>query len=123
MVESIDIPGHFTINKPFYVGFINDNGVATPHHNPEIHLSAPIAGDVNKDDVIDLKDALEIQANWGTNTRSSDINFDGTVDALDFAFFETNYLMQNPTVVDAPKAVKVYKDKSIEDVKRELGIN
>lgn len=123
MVESIDIPGHFTMIKPFYVGFINDNGEPTPHHNPEISLSAPIAGDVNKDDVIDLKDALEIQANWGTNTRNADINFDGTVDAIDFAFFEKNYLMQNPTVVDAPKAVKVYKDKTIEDVKRELGIN
>ncbi|WP_088044490.1 S8 family serine peptidase [Bacillus sp. EAC] len=123
LVESIDLPGHFTIYKPFHVGFVNDEGKATAHHNPEINLIAPVPGDVNKDNVIDIKDAIFIQTYWGTNKRSADINFDGNVDAKDFAFFEKNYLMQNPTVADAPKPVKKYKGKAIEDIKTELGIN
>ncbi|PGS48345.1 S8 family serine peptidase [Bacillus sp. AFS041924] len=122
MVESIDLPGHFTIYKPFHVGFVNDDGEATAHHNPEINLIAPVPGDVNKDEVIDIKDALFIQTYWGTNKRNADINFDGNVDAKDFAFFEKNYLMQNPTVDDSPNPVKKYKGKGIEDIKSELGI-
>jgi hypothetical protein len=121
--ESNDIPGHFTMYVPFHVGFLDDEGTPTAHWNPEVNFSTPIAGDVNKDNVIDLMDALYIQTYWGTNKRSADINFDNIVDAKDFAFFEKNYLMQNPTVEDAPKPVKKYKGKSIDDIKEELGIN
>ncbi|MFD4705970.1 S8 family serine peptidase [Gottfriedia sp. NPDC058432] len=120
---SLDLPGHFTMYVPFHVGFLNDEGMPTAHWNPEINFKAPIAGDVNKDNVIDIKDALFIQTYWGTNKRSADINFDNIVDAKDFAFFEKNYLMQNPTVGDAPKPVKKYKGKTIDEIKLELGIN
>ncbi|ODG90170.1 hypothetical protein BED47_12600 [Gottfriedia luciferensis] len=123
MNASLDIPGHFTMYVPFHVGFLDDEGTPTAHWNPEVNFSTPIAGDVNKDNVIDLMDALYIQTYWGTNKRSADINFDNIVDAKDFAFFEKNYLMQNPTVGDAPKPVKKYKGKTIDDIKEELGIN
>ncbi|SFD77611.1 S8 family serine peptidase [Bacillus sp. UNCCL81] len=123
MVVSLDIPGHFTIYEPFHVGFLDDEGVLTAHWNPEINFNAAIPGDVNKDNVIDLKDALAIQTNWGTDSRSADINFDKIVDAKDFAFIEKNYLMQNPTVENAPKPLEKYKSKSLEDIKKELGLN
>ncbi|MEE6449820.1 S8 family serine peptidase [Gottfriedia acidiceleris] len=123
MNASLDIPGHFTMYVPFHVGFLDDEATPTAHWNPEVNYSTPIAGDVNKDNVIDLMDALYIQTYWGTNKRSADINFDNIVDSKDFAFFEKNYLMQNPTVGDAPKPVKKYKGKTIDDIKVELGIN
>ncbi|UPM56534.1 dockerin type I domain-containing protein [Gottfriedia acidiceleris] len=80
------------------------------------------AGDVNKDNVIDINDALAIETYWGTNKRSADINFDGTVDAKDFAFVEKNYFMQNPVVDNAPKPVKRSKGKTIDTIKSELDI-
>ncbi|MFB7138543.1 S8 family serine peptidase [Gottfriedia sp. NPDC056225] len=123
MKASLDLPGHFTMYVPFHVGFINDEGTKSAHWNPEINFNTPIAGDVNKDNVIDIMDAIYIETYWGTNKRSADINFDNIVDAKDFAFFEKNYLMQNPTVEDAPKPVKKYKGKTIDDIKVELGIN
>ncbi|MGG2026167.1 dockerin type I domain-containing protein [Gottfriedia sp. S16(2024)] len=76
---------------------------------------------MNKDNVIDINDALAIETYWGTNKRSDDINFDGTVDAKDFAYVEKNFLMQNPAVDNAPKPVKKYRGKSIDVIKNELG--
>jgi hypothetical protein len=80
------------------------------------------AGDVNKDDVIDIMDALAIQKDWGTNNRSSDINFDGIVDAKDLAFVEKNFLKQNLEVDNAPKPINQYKGKTLSDIKSALGI-
>ncbi|PEL14032.1 dockerin type I domain-containing protein [Bacillus sp. AFS017336] len=85
-------------------------------------LKTAIAGDVNKDDVIDVKDALYLQTYWGTNKREADINFDGVVDEKDMAFVEKNYLMQNPTINYAPTPMKKYKTQTLESVKAALGI-
>jgi hypothetical protein len=119
-----DIPGHFntygkfdrvynTMDGSMY-GIAKRIGVET--------IDDATAGDINKDNVIDINDALAIQTYWGTNKRSADINFDGTVDAKDFAYVEKNYLMQNPAVDNAPKPVKKSKGKTIETIKSELGI-
>ncbi|MFF2878076.1 S8 family serine peptidase [Gottfriedia sp. NPDC057991] len=119
-----DIPGHFntygkfdrvynTMDGSMY-GIAKRIGVET--------IDDATAGDINKDNVIDINDALAIETYWGTNKRSADINFDGTVDAKDFAFVEKNYLMQNPAVDNAPKPVKKSKGKTIDTIKSELGI-
>jgi len=124
---SEDIPGHFTTYKNFN---IYDNNYGTLEGGPfgvyytvgSDTVPTAIAGDVNKDDVIDVMDALAIQAYWGTNKRSADINFDGIVDAKDLAFVEKNYLMQNPWIAAPPKPVKKYKGSTLESVKSQLGI-
>ncbi|MFF2876397.1 S8 family serine peptidase [Gottfriedia sp. NPDC057991] len=119
-----DIPGHFKTYGKFrrygeldgqLYGVNNRLGVETNDR--------AIGGDVNKDNVIDINDAIYIQTYWNTNKREADINFDGTVDAKDFAFVEKNYLMQNPDIPAAPKPVKKYKGKTIEGIKNELGLN
>ncbi|MGG0175948.1 S8 family serine peptidase [Gottfriedia acidiceleris] len=118
-----DIPGHFTTYKKFNTyeeldgvlyGRVYQVGLETTPY--------ATAGDVNKDDVIDIKDAQAIQTYWGTNKRSADINFDGTVDAKDFAFVEKNYLMQNKYIAAPPKPVKKYKGETLETIKSELGL-
>ncbi|PEL09928.1 S8 family serine peptidase [Bacillus sp. AFS017336] len=119
-----DIPGHFNTYGKFdrvynimdgnMYGIFKRIGVET--------IDDATAGDINKDNVIDINDALAIETYWGTNKRSADINFDGTVDAKDFAFVEKNYLMQNPAVDNAPKPEKKYKGQTIDTIKSELGI-
>ncbi|PEJ60560.1 hypothetical protein CN692_00265 [Bacillus sp. AFS002410] len=119
-----DIPGHFTTSGKFdsvyntLDGFMY--GIAKTIGIESVDIAT--AGDVNKDNVIDINDALAIQTYWGTNKRSADINFDGTVDAKDFAYVEKNFLMQNPAVDNAPKPVKKYKGKDLADIKSDLGI-
>ncbi|QKE73440.1 S8 family serine peptidase [Arthrobacter citreus] len=119
-----DIPGHFTTYDDFKNAYssVDDTIYGTSKYLGTEVVDNATAGDVNKDNVIDINDALAIQTYWGTNKRSADINFDGTVDAKDFAFVEENYLMQNSTVVNPPKPVKKSKGKTIESIKNELGI-
>ncbi|MFF2876564.1 S8 family serine peptidase [Gottfriedia sp. NPDC057991] len=116
----LDFPGHFTVHKDFTIGFHEDGKVV--NQNLYYKLEAAIAGDVNKDDVIDVMDALYLQTYWGTNKRAADINFDGVVDAKDMAYVEKNYLMQNPTIKFAPTPKKKYKSQTLETVKSALGI-
>ncbi|XZF76547.1 S8 family serine peptidase [Bacillus sp. AL-1R] len=119
----MDIPGHFTVHKNFTIGFHDEDGNVI-HQNLYLYgLQPAYAGDVNKDDVIDVKDALFLQTYWGTNKRAADINFDGVVDEKDMAFVEENYLMQNPTINYAPTPKKKYKSQTLESVKSALGIN
>ncbi|MFF3024416.1 S8 family serine peptidase [Gottfriedia sp. NPDC057948] len=118
-----DIPGHFTTYKKFNTYFELDGNVyGTQYRVGRETTPIATAGDVNKDDVIDLMDALAIQTYWGTNKRSADINFDGTVDAKDLAFVEQNYLMQNPWVAAPPNPIKKYKGATLESVKSQLGL-
>jgi hypothetical protein len=119
-----DIPGHFTTykNVNIYMNEVEGGPYGVLFIAGSDMMPTATAGDVNKDDVIDIMDALAIQTYWGTNNRSADINFDGTVDAKDFAFVEKNYLKQNPWIVAPPMAVKNYKNATLESVKSQLGI-
>ncbi|MFF2875979.1 hypothetical protein ACFVR2_06605 [Gottfriedia sp. NPDC057991] len=49
-------------------------------------------------------------------------NFDGVIDAKDLAYVESNYMIQNQIVKNVPKPVKKYKGKTIEDIKKDLGL-
>jgi len=117
-----DIPGHFNTYKKFnaYVEFDGEISGDFVNNLGSARVPLATAGDINKDNVIDINDALAIQSAWGTNTRNADINFDGTVDAKDFALVEKNFLMQNPWVPAPPKPVKKYKGKTLESIKTEL---
>lgn len=117
----VDMPGHFTVKKTFTIG-LKEDGVIKPYSRALYYDYAP-AGDVNKDNVIDIQDALFIQANWKTNNRDADINFDRVVDEKDMQYVVNNYLMQNPWMLDkAPKPKKNFKGKTLSDVLREVGM-
>ncbi|MGG1674313.1 S8 family serine peptidase [Neobacillus sp. NRS-1170] len=117
---SIDVPGHFTFKKDFTVGLKEDDKV-TAGSKPVDYSYIP-GGDVDKNSVIDVKDALYIQTNWGTNKREADINYDGVVDEKDMQYVIDNYLMQNPWMENAPKGEKKYKGKTLEDLLKEVGM-
>ncbi|MGD6959485.1 S8 family serine peptidase [Rossellomorea aquimaris] len=118
---TVKIPGHF--DRHVTVSDLNDM-----HHGESvgrmtyIFYASVMGGDVNNDNVIDIKDAVAIQKHWGSNERSADINFDGMVDEKDMQFVQKNYLTQNPDIQKAPKAKKVYKGKRLEDIFKELNI-
>ncbi|MGD6830624.1 S8 family serine peptidase [Sutcliffiella halmapala] len=119
-----DIPGHFTTYKNFniYMNEVEGGPYGVLYTVGSDTLPTATAGDVNKDDIIDVMDALAIQTYWGTNERSADINFDGTVDEKDFAFVEKNFLTQNPWISAPPKPKKQYKGKTLEAIKKQLGL-
>lgn len=125
-----DIPGHFTTyNEIVGLSRVLDGQVYGNMKSvqPNVDIDVATAGDVNKDDVIDLYDAMAIQAAYGATSgdeaydRNADINWDGVIDEADFAFVEWNYETQNPSVPNAPKPVTKVKGKTLTDVKNQLG--
>lgn len=116
----MDVPGHFTIKKNFTIG-LNEDGKLIAGSKPVDYAYMP-GGDVNKDNVIDVNDALYIQANWGTEKREADINYDGKVDENDMQYVINNYLMKNPWEVNSPTPKQKYKGKSLEDVLLDVGM-
>jgi hypothetical protein len=116
----LNVPGHFTVYDSFTIGF--HDGEKVINQNKYFQHKPAIGGDVNKDNVIDVMDAVYIQTHWGTNKREADINYDGTVDAKDMAFIENNYHMQNPTSQDVPKPKKSYKGQTLESILNELNV-
>lgn len=116
----IDVPGHFTMQK----SLVLSNEVRGEQIGSRLgfNLAQAAAGDTNKDNVIDISDALNIQTNWGTNKSGSDLNFDGVVNKKDMDFVVKNYGLQNSTVPNPPKAKTAYKGVTLDDVLTQLGL-
>ncbi|WP_417898228.1 S8 family serine peptidase [Bacillus haimaensis] len=116
----IDIPGHYTTYTPLEVGR-KENGIEIGEYlNYRTAVSKP--GDINKDNAIDIHDAIMVEKHWGTDYRNTDINFDGTTDAKDFKLLEKYYLSENDFVLDTPNPEEEAEGKTIESIKKALGI-
>ncbi|PGZ88999.1 S8 family serine peptidase [Bacillus sp. AFS029533] len=117
----IDVPGHFTTYTPMEIGRKDrDIFIGESISYPTVRENT---GDLNKDNVVDIYDVILLEQNWGSNNRNADINFDGKVDSLDFKLLEPNYLKENDYVLDTPTGVKEYNGKTIDSIKKSLGIN
>ncbi|MBO9130412.1 S8 family serine peptidase [Bacillus sp. 165] len=111
----LDIPGHFTVEKTFTIG--REQGLGELQY---FSFKTAIAGDVNKDNVIDIQDAVYVKDHWNTSDRNADINFDGTVDMKDMEYIKLNYLLENPTVQPSKKPSENAHGKRLEDILEEL---
>ncbi|KQL38733.1 hypothetical protein AN960_12185 [Bacillus sp. FJAT-25509] len=117
---TVDVPGHFTMNKQVVLS----NNVRGEIVGKRLAFNLPTAaaGDVNKDNVIDILDALAVQTYWGTNKATADFNFDKVVDKKDMDFIVKNFGLKNPTVSNVPKAKTAYKGVTLDDVLTQLGL-
>lgn len=92
------VPGHFTWYETVGGLIRTDAGIGGAAYST---VPALVAGDVNGDDVIDVRDAAAVYEARGTSLRAADIDFDGVVDRRDLAWVSQNYLKQSssaPTV-------------------------
>ncbi len=116
----VDVPGHFTMHNPLLLS--SDVRGETIGNIIGFNLFTAAAGDTNKDNVIDILDALNIQTYWGTNKVGSDLNFDGIVNKKDMDYVVKNFGLQNTTVPNPPKAKVAYKGVTLDDVLTQLGL-
>ncbi|PFH92643.1 dockerin type I domain-containing protein [Bacillus sp. AFS088145] len=119
----VDVPGHFTMYntvKPYDVIRGEKRGIN--YVITKDLLPAAAAGDTNKDNVIDIMDALTVQTYWGTSNPSADFNFDKIVDAKDMNYVVKNFGLKNSTVSNAPNAKKTYKGATLDNVLTKLGL-
>ncbi|WP_430510363.1 S8 family serine peptidase [Gottfriedia solisilvae] len=117
----VDVPGHFTMTQKMDPLFDNIRGDLMGRQLRYL-LDLAAAGDVNKDNVIDVLDAIEIQKYWGTNKVTTDVNFDKVVDVKDMNYIVKNFGETNPSVSNAPKAKNSYKGATLDSILTELGL-
>ncbi|MEE6450166.1 S8 family serine peptidase [Gottfriedia acidiceleris] len=117
----VDIPGHFTMYRKMNLADNVRGELIGKRIN--WNLTRAAAGDVNKDNVIDILDAIAVQTYWGTNEATADFNFDKVVDAKDMAFIVKNFGLQNPTVDHAPKPKTTNEGKTLDSILKDLGLD
>ncbi|WP_338693798.1 S8 family serine peptidase [Streptomyces sp. Q6] len=112
---TVKVPGHFTWSEDIDLAAHVDGGLAGTVAHSEAAL---VAGDVNGDDVIDVRDAALVHAARGTADRAADIDHNGTVDARDLAWVVENYLRQNSMTDQVTAPVRKVHGKSLADYVR-----
>ncbi|MFE5199060.1 S8 family serine peptidase [Streptomyces sp. NPDC056601] len=108
----VAVPGHFTWTEDVDMALHGDWGVAGTFASSKATL---VAGDVNGDDVIDVRDAAAVLKARGTADRAADIDHDGTVDAADMNWVVQNYLMQNSMADHNTDPVERLQGRTLED--------
>ncbi|MGG0178203.1 S8 family serine peptidase [Gottfriedia acidiceleris] len=104
---TMKMPGHFT-----YYGTLAMNNSGQFGYSAGGNYSVPgalmLAGDVNGDDVIDMRDIQAESTAYNayvatpsTYTRAADFNFDGAIDYTDFEYIVKNFGKYNTTAPNA----------------------
>ncbi|MGL5330650.1 MAG: S8 family serine peptidase [Peptostreptococcaceae bacterium] len=95
---TIDFPGHFPVTNKLTTSKLMNNKLFSKVGISTSNTSA-IAGDVNSDDVIDIKDAKAVANVFnqtGNDFGEVDLNQDGKIDNYDMYFVVANFKMENP---------------------------
>ncbi|UPM56540.1 Fn3-like domain-containing protein [Gottfriedia acidiceleris] len=117
----VDVPGHFTMYRK--MNLADEVRGELVGKRMVWNLTQAAAGDVNKDNVIDILDAIAVQTYWGTNKATADFNFDKVVDKKDMYYIVKNFGLQNSTVDNSPKPKTTYKGKTLDNILKDLGLD
>ncbi|MGL5381330.1 S8 family serine peptidase [Clostridium sp.] len=122
-----DLPGHFRKEAKFIPSrMVNGETLGKVYYllGSEFYNYA-LAGDVNKDDVIDIHDALEVEKYYGQkvdyNEVPVDFNFDGIVDCDDLDFIIFNFLRGNEQNSSKKTPEASYNGRTLEDIIKSTG--
>ncbi|MGD6830851.1 S8 family serine peptidase [Sutcliffiella halmapala] len=120
----VKVPGHFESHTEVTVGEVVNGEVIG--EKVRIYPGLQLAGDVNGDQVIDVKDAFFLKNHInkpGKRPLKADLNQDGTIDAADMTFIVQNYLSVNEMVDNPPVPKEKQGGKTLEDILEELGLS
>ncbi|MFJ7936297.1 S8 family serine peptidase [Sporosarcina sp. NPDC096371] len=81
-----------------------------------------VAGDVNQDGMIDIKDVIQAVAFYGKENKQADINQDGIVNEADIRFIEKNFLKVGPDTPKNKKPQEKSGKKGLADFLRAIGL-
>ncbi len=109
----VTTPGHMAWYKDVDLATHGEFGLAGQAVG---FLPAMLAGDVNGDDVIDVKDAIAIYEARGTADRAADVDLSGTVDADDLQWVVTNWFARNATADSTPVPVAKHQGQTLNKI-------
>ncbi|HAX72842.1 MAG TPA: hypothetical protein DCY20_04905, partial [Firmicutes bacterium] len=122
-----DLPGHFKKEAHFLAYREVDGEIIgkTYYLMGSEYYKYALAGDINKDGVVDILDALLIKEYYGKKvddiTLGVDFNFDGIVNADDMDYIIYNFLESNEQNSNTPEPKEIAEGKTLEDILNEVG--
>ncbi|WP_242212384.1 S8 family serine peptidase [Bacillus cereus group sp. BfR-BA-01383] len=118
----IDVPGHLKAMKKFIPGYF----VGDELRGQQVGVRVKnLAGDVNGDRLIDIRDMQSAVEAYGEKDASivpQDINQDGVVDETDVRFIEQNFLQKEVGVPEVVKPKETIGKKGLADFLRQIGL-
>ncbi|QWH39595.1 S8 family serine peptidase [Bacillus mycoides] len=118
-----EVPGHFKAMRKFIPGYFV-NGEQRGQNFNFASLKG-LAGDVNGDRLIDIRDMQSVVEAYGKKDASilpQDINQDGVVDETDVRFIEKNFLQKEVGVPEVVKPKEKIGKKGLTDFLRQIGL-
>ncbi|WP_215113065.1 S8 family serine peptidase [Exiguobacterium sp. s63] len=120
----VDVPGHLKTYTSVISGFELHGEVFGRFVSAGMKKS--LAGDVNHDNFIDIKDIRDLAEDYGTNNpevQTHDINQDGIVDEKDVRFVEKNFLSRGPNAPKGKSPMETIGKKDLVYYLNELGLS
>ncbi|EEL79802.1 Peptidase Vpr; Serine peptidase; MEROPS family S08A [Bacillus cereus AH1271] len=119
----VEVPGHLTSRLTTKLGTEKDGKLLGQYYYARFDEN--LAGDVNGDKVIDVKDAEIIASNFGKkglSVKDGDLNKDGIIDEKDIRFVEKNFLKKGPDASKSQTPVEKSKSGTLADILKKLGL-
>ncbi|MBJ7983290.1 S8 family serine peptidase [Bacillus cereus] len=119
----VEVPGHLKVTRKFIPGY-SVNGEQRGQNFRPASLEG-LAGDVNGDRLIDIRDMQSVVDVYGKKDASilpQDINQDGVVDETDVRFIEKNFLQKEVGVPEVVKPKETIGKKRLADFLRQIGL-
>lgn len=119
----IEVPGHFKSMMNFIPGYSVDGQLRG--QNLSFPAVESLAGDINGDKMIDIKDIQLVVDAYGmkdTSIVKEDINQDGVVDETDVRYVEKNFLSKGPDASASAQPKESIGKKGIEYFLRLIGL-
>ncbi|MDM5440905.1 S8 family serine peptidase [Bacillus hominis] len=117
-----DVPGHLKAMKKFIPGYSVNGEVRGQYVGVR---AKNLAGDVNGDRLIDIRDMQSVVEAYGKKDASivpQDLNQDGVVDETDVRFIEKNFLQKEVGVPEVVKPKETIGKKGLADFLRQIGL-
>ncbi|MGG0455261.1 S8 family serine peptidase [Bacillus mycoides] len=117
-----DVPGHLKAMKKFIPGYSVNGEMRGQYVGAR---AKNLAGDVNGDRLIDIRDIQSVVDVYGKKDASilpQDINQDGVVNETDVRFIEKNFLQKEVGVPEVVKPKETIGKKGLADFLRQIGL-
>ncbi|PGT17984.1 S8 family serine peptidase [Bacillus cereus] len=121
----LDVPGHLKAMKKFIPGYPVNGEMRGQHFTFGASSLKNLAGDVNGDRLIDIRDMQSVVEAYGKKDASilpQDLNQDGVVDETDVRFIEKNFLQKEVGVPEVVKPKETIGKKGLADFLRQIGL-
>ncbi|MDM5156904.1 S8 family serine peptidase [Bacillus sp. DX1.1] len=119
----VEMPGHLQSKLTTKLGKMSDGELVGQYYTA--YMDNNLAGDLNSDKMVDIKDARIAALSYGkekVSVTDGDVNQDGVVNETDIRFIEKNFLKKGPDAKPNQKPKENVGPVTLEKILRSIGL-